>query len=203
MTEIVLATRNQKKAEEIRRILDNPDIKILTLEDFAECPEVIEDKDTFEGNALKKAITISQCTNMIALADDSGLEVDTLGGAPGVISARFAGPDANDSENIERLLMELRQVPDEHRTARFVCCIAIAYPDGRSKTFFGYVYGRIGKTPKGERGFGYDPVFYPEGFDHTFAQMPPEKKDSLSHRREALSKLNKYLQTTLGAVRHK
>jgi XTP/dITP diphosphohydrolase len=197
MIEIVLATRNRKKAEEIQRILSNPDIKLLTLDDVAECPEVIEDRDTFEGNALKKAVTIAQCTNLIAIADDSGLEVDALGGAPGVKSARFAGVNANDSANIEKLLKELRDVPDEKRTARFVCCIAIAYPEGKSAVFFGYVHGRIGRVPKGERGFGYDPVFYPDGFDLTFAEMPPEKKDSLSHRREALCKLNEYLQTIL------
>lgn len=195
MTEIVLATRNKKKAEEIKRILTNPDIKVITLDDVAECPEVIEDRDTFEGNALKKAITIAQCTNLIAIADDSGLEVDALGGKPGVKSARFAGEDASDAANIERLLSEMDRVPDEKRTARFVCCIAIAYPNGENATFFGYIHGKIGRTPKGSKGFGYDPVFYPDGYDLTFAEMSPEKKDSLSHRRQALDKLNKYLQT--------
>lgn len=194
MIEIVLATRNWKKAVEIKRLLTNPDIKILTLEDF-DCPEVIEDRDTFEGNALKKAITIAQCTNLIAVADDSGLEVDALGGAPGVKSALFAGVNATDAENIEKLLKEMAYVPLDKRTARFVCCIAIAHPDGKTAVFFGYVYGKIGKVPRGKMGFGYDPVFYPNGFNLTFAEMPPEKKDSLSHRKQALSKLNEYLQT--------
>ncbi len=195
MIEIVLATRNQKKAEEIRRILANQDIKILTLEDIAECPEVVEDRDTFEGNALKKAVTVAQCTGLTAVADDSGLEVEALNGAPGVISARYAGENATDAENIAKLLSELSHVPDEKRTARFVCCIALSYPDAGNVTFFGYVYGRIGRIPKGGMGFGYDPVFYPTGSDLTFAEMTSEKKDSLSHRREAIDKLNKYLQT--------
>lgn len=202
MIEIVLATRNQKKAEEIRRILSDKDIKILTLEDIPECPEVIEDRDTFEGNALKKAITVAQYAGLIAVADDSGLEADALKGAPGVISAKYAGENSTDEENIEKLLNELRDVPDEKRTARFVCCIALAYPDGKSNTFFGYVYGNIGWIPKGKMGFGYDQVFYPVGSDLTFAEMPPEKKDSLSHRREALNKLNKHLQT-IGVPSHK
>ncbi len=192
---IVLATRNRKKAEELKRILSVPDIKILTLDDFSDFPEVVEDMDTFEGNAMKKASVISHYTGLTAIADDSGLEVDALNGAPGVFSARYAGGNASDGENIEKLLDELSNVPDKMRTARFVCCIAIAFPDGREKTFWGYVHGTIGRIPKGYIGFGYDPIFYPDGSDLTFAEMTPSEKDLLSHRKEALAKLKKYLQT--------
>lgn len=192
---IILATRNRKKAEEVKRILSVPDTKILTLDDFPECPEVIEDRDTFEGNALKKASVIAQCTGLTAIADDSGLEVDALNGAPGVFSARYAGDNATDNDNIIKLLRETMHVPDGKRTARFVCCIALAFPDSRQKSFFGYVHGIIGRFPKGDMGFGYDPIFYPDGSDLTFADMTSSEKDSLSHRKEALEKLKKYLQT--------
>lgn len=193
--EIVLATGNRKKSEEVKRILSAPDIKILTLDDFPECPEVIEDRDTFEGNALKKASVIAHCTGLTTIADDSGLEVDALKGAPGVFSARYAGDNATDNDNINKLLRETMHVPDETRTARFVCCIALVFPDSRQKTFFGYVNGKIGRSPKGDMGFGYDPVFCPDGSDLTFAEMTSSEKDSLSHRKEALEKLKKYLQT--------
>jgi len=193
---IVLATRNKKKADEIERILSSPHIKLLTLDDFPDCPEVIEDRDTFEGNAVKKAIAIAHCTNHTAVADDSGLEVEALGGVPGIFSARYAGNNASDAENVEKLLNELRHVPDELRKARFVCCIALAYPEGRHVTFFGFVEGKIGFFPKGNKGFGYDPIFYPKGFDLTFAEMTPDEKDSISHRNKAIEKLKKYLQIT-------
>ena len=133
----------------------------------------MEDKDTFEGNAVKKATEVCTCTGKPSLADDSGLEVDALGGAPGVYSARYAGGfgSGNDVRNYEKLLHELKKVPGEQRGARFVCCMALAFPDGRVKTFFGYVKGRIGWEPKGNTGFGYDPVFMPQGFEKTFAEM--------------------------------
>ncbi|MBI5213892.1 MAG: non-canonical purine NTP pyrophosphatase, partial [Nitrospirae bacterium] len=127
--EIVLATRNKNKVEEMARILEGMDIVILTLNDFPSCPEVEEDKDTFEGNAVKKAVAIAECTNKIAVADDSGLEVYAINGAPGVMSARYSGKNATDVTNIEKLLDEMKDVPDEERGARFVCCIALAFPD--------------------------------------------------------------------------
>ncbi len=195
---IVLATRNKKKVEEIKRILKIPNIKILTLDDFPDSPEVVEDMDTFEGNALKKAIAVSKFTGLASVADDSGLEVDALSGAPGVHSAYYAGDNAKDSDNIAKLLIEIQHVPEEKRTARFVCCIAIAFPDGTKKVFFGYVYGKIGKIPKGSGGFGYDPIFYPEKSALTFAEMSPSEKDNISHRKEALSKLKEYLQNLVG-----
>jgi XTP/dITP diphosphohydrolase len=193
--EIVLATRNKKKVEEIRRITADLPITVLSLDDFPDCPETLEDRDSFEGNAVKKAAEVAICTGKLSLADDSGLEVDALGGAPGVYSARYA-PDAtsgNDPRNYERLLKDLKNIPPQERGAQFVCCLAMAYPDGRTKTFFGYSRGRIGTEPRGKKGFGYDPVFLPEGFDRTFAEMTAEEKDALSHRGKAIEKLAEFL----------
>ncbi|KAF0146245.1 MAG: dITP/XTP pyrophosphatase [Nitrospirae bacterium] len=197
---IVLATRNKKKVEEIKRIVAGMPISLYTLNDFPDCPEVIEDGKTFEENAVKKARAVSSHTNMPALADDSGLEVYALDGEPGVLSARYAGENADDRKNTEKLLNEMRSVPDGKRGARFACCIALAFPagdlalrDGKAETFTGYSEGSIGREPKGSNGFGYDPVFYPAGCKRTFAEMDDEEKDSLSHRGAALKKLHEYL----------
>ncbi len=190
---IVLATRNRKKAEEMRRILRTMNISIATLDDFPGCPEVQEDGKTFEENAVKKARAVSDYTKMPVLADDSGLEVYALGGAPGVLSARYAGEGADDRKNYEKLLREMSAVPDDKRGARFVCVIALAFPDSRVETFSGYAEGLIGKEPRGANGFGYDPVFYPKGHERTFAEMPDKEKDLLSHRGRALSEVQRYL----------
>ena len=192
---IVLATRNKKKIEEIKRNAFDLPVAILSLDDYPNCPEVVEDKDTFEGNAVKKAVEVCGCTGMPALADDSGLEVEALGGAPGVYSARYAGGtgEGNDIKNYEKLLFELKDVSDEERSARFVCCMALAFPDGTVKTFLGYAKGSIGREPRGATGFGYDPVFIPEGHERTFAEMSGEEKDRLSHRGKALEKLADFL----------
>ena len=194
--EIVLATRNKKKIEEITRITADLPITILSLADFPGCPETVEDRDTFEGNATKKADEVCRCTGKAALADDSGLAVDALAGAPGVYSARYAGEGANDVRNNEKLLSELRGVPPAERTARFVCCMALAFPDGSIKTFFGEARGSITREPKGKTGFGYDPVFVPDGFTRTFAEMAGEEKDRLSHRGKALEKLAQFLHSS-------
>ncbi|MGO9379795.1 MAG: XTP/dITP diphosphatase [Dissulfurispiraceae bacterium] len=193
--ELVFATRNKKKVEEVRRILADLNVSILTLDDFPQCPEVDEDAETFEGNAIKKAVVISKCIGMLTFSDDSGLEVYALNGAPGVKSARYAGDRSNDMANNEKLLDELADIGHESRGARFICIIAIAFPDGETQTFQGIVEGLIGKKPIGTMGFGYDPLFYPEGFDTTFGQMSPEEKDSVSHRRRALEKLKTYLKS--------
>jgi XTP/dITP diphosphohydrolase len=197
--EIVLATRNKKKIEEIRRITTGLPINILSPDSFPDCPETVEDRDTFEGNAIKKAIDVCKCTGKPSLADDSGLEVDALGGAPGVYSARYAGNEGGNTDvrNYEKLLVELKNVPDEKRGARFVCCMALAFPDGSVKTFLGYVEGRIGHEPKGETGFGYDPVFIPKNYNKTFAEMSGDEKDRLSHRGKALMKLAASLHSLL------
>lgn len=193
--DIVLATRNKKKVEEMSRILSGMDINILTLDDFTTCPEVEEDANTFEGNAVKKALAITKCTNKIAVADDSGLEVYALNGAPGVMSARYAGEGADDVANIGKLLNEMKDIPDEQRGARFVCYIALAYPNGKTETFFGFAEGRIGREPRGRMGFGYDPVFYPTGYNKTFAEMLPDEKDALSHRGKAIEKFKEYMKS--------
>lgn len=192
--EIVLATRNKKKVEEIRRIITGLPITVLSLDDFPNCPETVEDKDTFEGNAAKKAVEVCLCTGKAALADDSGLEVDALTGAPGVYSARYAG-GGGDVANYEKLLSELKNVPWEKRGAQFVCCMALAFPEGSIRTFFGYVKGHIAMEPKGKTGFGYDPVFIPEGYETTFAEMTGNEKDSLSHRGKAIEKTVHFLKS--------
>ncbi len=196
--DIVLAARNKKKIEELRIILkttgiagDN-EINIRTPDDFPQCGEVEEDGITFEANAAKKARYIAECSGLIAIADDSGIEVDALDGAPGVYSARYAGEDANDRANLEKLLEELKEIPSDKRQGRFVCCIALA-SGGEVKTFMGYVEGMIGREPRGENGFGYDPVFYPEGHTRTFAEMSNDEKHSMSHRGRALGELQNYL----------
>jgi XTP/dITP diphosphohydrolase len=191
--EIVLATRNEKKIEEIKRVIGDMPVSILTIDAFPECPEVEEEGVTFQENAVRKATTVAQCTGKPSLADDSGLEVNTLSNAPGVLSSRYAGEGATDGKNIEKLLYEMRSIVDEERNARFVCCLALAFPDGRVEIFSGQVEGRIGREPKGSHGFGYDPLFYPEGHNKTFAEMPADDKDTLSHRGKALRAFQKYL----------
>ena len=193
MREIVLATRNKKKIEELKRITKDTGIELLTLNEFPGCPEVDEDGITFEENAVKKARAVAAYTGKATLADDSGLEVFALRGAPGVLSARFAGNDADDRKNVEKLLYELRSVTTDRRGARFVCCIALALPDGIIRTFYGYVEGMIGTEPKGLHGFGYDPVFYPKGHRRTFAEMSDDEKDAMSHRGSALRAVHEFL----------
>jgi len=197
---IVLATRNKKKVEEIKRIVKDMPVTIYTLDDFPECPKVEEDGKTFEENAVKKARAVSKYTKMPALADDSGLEVYALDGAPGVFSARYAGEGADDRKDIknyEKLLKEMNSLPDDKRIGRFVCVIALAFPDSRVETFSGYAEGLIGKKPKGANGFGYDPVFYPKGHGRTFAEMSDKEKDLLSHRGVALGRLYDFLKRGL------
>ena len=168
-------------------------VTIYTLDDFPGCPEVVEDGKTFEENAVKKARAVSKYTKMPALADDSGLEVYALGGAPGVFSARYSGEGADDRKNYEKLMREMSSVPDDKRGARFVCVIALAFPGSRVETFSGYAEGLIGKEPKGANGFGYDPVFYPKGHERTFAEMSDKEKDLLSHRGAALESFMVFL----------
>jgi XTP/dITP diphosphohydrolase len=189
--ELVLATRNRKKAEEIGRITRELGIHIFTLDDFPGCPEVEEDGATFEENAVKKAVTVAKFTGKPALADDSGLEVYALNGAPGTLSARYAGADADDRKNVEKLLRDMDSVKD--RRARFVCCLALAFKENDVKIWYGYAEGTIGRGPKGENGFGYDPLFYPEGYEHTFAEMNDRQKDAISHRGRALSEFRQLI----------
>ncbi|MBF0297033.1 MAG: XTP/dITP diphosphatase [Magnetococcales bacterium] len=184
--QLVLATRNRKKMEEIRRVLGQQETRLLTLDDFPDCPEVEEDGATFRDNAAKKALTVARHTGQLALADDSGLLVDGLNGAPGVHSARYAGDNANDADNLDRLLAELNRQPEASRSARFQCVLALADPAGSVRFFDGTVEGRIGHEARGGNGFGYDPIFIPVGEERTFAEMPAGMKDSMSHRGRAL-----------------
>jgi XTP/dITP diphosphohydrolase len=192
--DIILATRNRNKVDEIRKILNvmGSDFRIYTPDDFPASKDVEEDGETFEANAVKKAEYFFNYTGKTSIADDSGLEVKALNGAPGIFSARYAGEPANTEANTLKILEDMKSVPYEKRKARFVCCIAVASTNG-VKTFTGLVNGRIGTEKKGSKGFGYDPVFYPYGYKVTFAEMGDEEKNSISHRAIALSKLQKYL----------
>lgn len=186
----ILASQNKHKAQEMQAILGDK-IMLETL-DSAGCGdiEIIEDGDTFEANAIKKAVTVMKATGLPAIADDSGLCVDALDGAPGVYTARFAGEGATDDENIAKLLKALDGIETEERTARFVCVIAVAYPDREPVTYKGECEGRILTEKRGENGFGYDPVFYVEKFGKSMAELSAEVKNSISHRSCALAKLS-------------
>ena len=190
MSELVLATRNKGKIVEVQRLVSvyAPHIKLRSVAEF-NLDDVEETGSTFEENALLKAETIARQTGLPSLADDSGIAIDALGGAPGVYSARWSGTHGDDAANIEKVLRELKEVPDHKRGAQFVCVIALALPDGRSMTVRGEVAGVVRHEPVGEYGFGYDPIFQPIGFSVTTAQMDPETKDSISHRGKALREI--------------
>lgn len=188
---LVLATNNRGKVRELKELLGA--MEILSLADFQELPEVEEDGTTFAENAIKKARTIAALTDCIALADDSGLEVDYLNGQPGIYSARFAGTDKDDQANNHKLLQLLAGVPHQLRTARFRCVIAIATPLGEVYTAEGTCAGIIGTEPAGDDGFGYDPLFYIPNEGKTFAQLDLATKNKLSHRGQALIKAKQIL----------
>lgn len=186
MQTYILASKNQHKAEEIKQILGEG-YQIITQTDAgAGDIEVIEDGTTFEANAKKKAETIMQATGKPCIADDSGLCVDYLGGAPGVYTARYAGEHATDGENIQKLLSALDSVPTEKRGAQFVCVIAVAVPEEETKLYRGECHGRILTEIRGEGGFGYDPIFYVEEYQQSLAEVPAEVKNAISHRSKAL-----------------
>ena len=197
LTQIVLATRNLHKAQELARILEtlHTDIQVLTVADFPNAPEVEETEDTFEGNALLKARALVAHTGLPTIADDSGLCVDALAGAPGVLSARWSGATENvDEENLNLVLQQLLHTPDENRGAQFVCAAVLVLPDGTEVVERGVVEGSLLRAPRGTEGFGYDPIFVPIGFNVTTAQMSAADKDAISHRGQALRKLAKTLQ---------
>lgn len=194
---LVLGTHNDNKVEEFSRspVLRDLPVDIVGLDAHPDAPDVEETGDTFRANAALKARTIALHTGEWAFADDSGLEVDALQGAPGVRSARFSGPDATDASNNAKLLRLLAGVPAEARTARFRCAIAIASPTGTYWVDEGVCEGVIADNPRGEGGFGYDPLFIVPRFDQTFAELPPSVKDEVSHRARALSKAGARLRT--------
>ncbi len=186
MQTYILASKNAHKAEEIKQILGEG-YQIITQTDAgAGDIEVVEDGATFEANAIKKAETIMQATGKPCIADDSGLCVDYLGDAPGVYTARYAGENATDAENIQKLLSALDGVPTEKRGARFVCVIAVAVPGEETQVYRGECHGRILTEIRGAGGFGYDPVFYVEAYQQSLAEVPAEVKNAISHRSNAL-----------------
>lgn len=187
----MLATKNKGKVKELKEFLGNLDV--LSLEAFPEMSEVEEDGKTFEENAIKKAREVAQFTQCIALADDSGLEVDFIHGQPGIYSARFAGEEKDDDKNNRKLLEMLKGVPENQRSARFRCVIAIVTPLGETYTAEGVCEGRIGSDAVGDDGFGYDPLFYLPEYNKTFAQLSIEEKNKISHRGKALVKANMIL----------
>lgn len=193
MKTLILASKNQHKALEIKAILGSDYNVITQTEAGAGDIDVIEDGNTFEENAIKKAETILSATGKPVIADDSGLCVDYLDGAPGIYTARFAGENATDDENIDKLLSELNNVPLDKRTARFVCVIAFATPEGETLTFRGECNGKIGFERQGENGFGYDPIFIPDGYDCSIAEVSSAVKNSISHRGNALKAFASFL----------
>lgn len=183
---IFVATRNAGKLKEIQRLLGNLPIRIVSYVDFPDLPEIKEEGLTFQENALHKAQETTKETGMLVLADDSGLVVDFLDGQPGVYSARFAGENATDEDNNKKLLELLQGVPLEQRTARFVCEIAITTPAGKAFTACGFCEGIILESGLGNKGFGYDPLFYVREFKKTMAQLDLKEKNMISHRGKAL-----------------
>ncbi|AGB41930.1 non-canonical purine NTP pyrophosphatase, rdgB/HAM1 family [Halobacteroides halobius DSM 5150] len=190
---LFLATGNEHKIKEMKQMLSNTKIKVLCKDDFAKLPEVIEDKETFKGNALKKARKLCDYLQLPTIADDSGLVVDVLDGQPGVYSARFAGQDASDKENNDKLLKLLEGVKEEKRLAHFTCAMAFVTPEGREEIVIGKSAGKIALAPHGKAGFGYDPLFIPQGYDKSFAQLGSKIKNKISHRANALVKMKQIL----------
>ena len=192
---LTLATRNPKKIEEIRSILGHQ-FEVTGMDAISASAdlELIEDCQTFAGNAILKAVPVARATQQLALADDSGLVVDALDGAPGVHSARYAGENATDEVRNQKLLHALKDIPYSQRTARFQCAIAIADQEGKVEVVEGVCQGEIAHQPKGDQGFGYDPVFVPDGYQQTFAQLGATVKNRISHRRRALALAAKVVQ---------
>ncbi len=183
--QLLISTKNDGKIFEFRTLL--PDFKILSLHDFPEIDDVIEDGETFAANAIKKARTLAEHTGQWAVADDSGLETDALNGQPGVYSARYAGEPCDPAKNIDKLLHNLRDITDDKRTARFRCVIALAGPSGTILTADGQVEGRILRECRGHNGFGYDPIFFSPELGKTFGEATADEKHLVSHRARALA----------------
>ena len=200
---LLLATRNKGKITEFRRILDAVapgEIELVGLDEFPELHDVVEDGVTFQENALKKAREMSRATGIPAIADDSGLCVDALGGDPGIYSARWAGSHGDDVANTAKVLDQLRDIPDSQRGAHFTCVAALYLPDGRSHCEEAHFDGWILHAPVGNRGFGYDPIFRPDGYDLSSAQMSAEEKDAISHRGKSLRAIAPHVITLLNSL---
>jgi XTP/dITP diphosphohydrolase len=196
--ELLLATRNRNKVVEMQHALDGTGWQVVMLSDIAGAPDVEEDGATFQENALKKARSAARVSRLWTLAEDSGLEIDALGGEPGVKSSRYAGEGASDTDRIRKVLTQLTSVPDERRTARFRCVMCLIDPAGNENCFEGRCEGRIADSPRGSSGFGYDPIFIPDVYDKTFAELGLGVKGNISHRARAMQQVIDYLRRTKG-----
>ena len=197
--QLIVATRNTHKTREIEQILGS-DLAVRDLTAHPEISEITESGTSFEENAKLKAIAVSEKLPGLVIADDSGLEVEALGGAPGIHSARYAGANASDKERIAKLLRQLANAKSDRRHARFRCVLAVARDGQILATVEGVVEGKITEQPRGSHGFGYDPIFIPDGFEETFAELPEELKNNISHRGKAIRKLQAKLPTLCGEV---
>lgn len=200
MKRLILATRNTYKITELRAILDDAglDVELVGADAYPEVPDVKETGVTFAENALLKAHALARATGHPAVADDSGLCVDVLGGAPGIFSARWSGRHGDDRANLELLLAQLGDVPDEHRAAHFECAAALALPDGTERVVTGRLPGTLRREPTGGGGFGYDPILQPDGETRTCAELTPEEKNAISHRGKAFRALAPLVRDLLG-----
>ncbi|MGM0904786.1 MAG: XTP/dITP diphosphatase [Bacillota bacterium] len=199
MEEVIIATKNSGKAKEFERIFQAKGIQVKTLLDFPEIEDVEETGTTFEENAKIKSETIANLLGKMVIADDSGLEIDALDGRPGVYSARYAGQQKNDEDNIDKVLTELKGVPKNERTARFRCVLAVSQPGIKTVTFAGACEGLILTERRGTNGFGYDPIFFVEAKQKAMAELNPEEKNKISHRAMAIKKLEENFTLNFGA----
>jgi XTP/dITP diphosphohydrolase len=195
VNKIIFSTKNKGKLREVKKIFEGSSFEIVSLLDFDDVPEIVEDKDTFEENAIKKAKIIYEHFGIPALGDDSGLAVEQLNWGPGVYSARYAGEDASDEENNTKLLTELQHFAEPHR-AKFVCS-GIYYNKNRFLSALGEVKGRIIKSARGDNGFGYDPLFVPDGYNVTMGELDLEEKNKISHRSAAFKKLRVLIENNM------
>ncbi|MFE0771800.1 RdgB/HAM1 family non-canonical purine NTP pyrophosphatase [Streptomyces sp. NPDC058861] len=200
MTRLILATRNAGKITELHAILADAglDLELVGADAYPEVPDVKETGVTFAENALLKAHALARATGLPAVADDSGLCVDVLNGAPGIFSARWSGTHGNDRANLDLLLAQLSDIADEHRGAHFACAAALALPDGTERVVEGTMPGTLRHTPAGTNGFGYDPILQPEGYDITCAELTPSEKNAISHRGKAFRALVPVVRELLG-----
>lgn len=200
MKRLILATRNTYKIIELRAILDDAglDVELVGADAYPEVPDVKETGETFAENALLKAHALARATGHPAVADDSGLCVDVLGGAPGIFSARWSGRHGDDRANLDLLLAQLADVPDEHRAAHFECAAALALPDGTERVVTGRLPGTLRRESVGGGGFGYDPILQPDGETRTCAELSPEEKNAISHRGKAFRALAPLVRDLLG-----
>jgi XTP/dITP diphosphohydrolase len=195
MKTVIIATKNKGKAKEFERMFHLLGFEVKTLLDYADIEDIEETGTTFEENAIIKAEAVSNITGQVVISDDSGLIVDALNGAPGIYSARYAGSEKNDEANMDKVLEELKDIPDAERTARFYCALAVAFPDRETITVNGTCEGTILKERRGGYGFGYDPIFFVTELGKAMAELAPEQKSIISHRAKALQKLEELLKS--------